>query len=57
LFALPVFVLELAIYYRKDQLAFLLFPWWLRAIVYSGIYWALMSTGRWTGEGFIYFQF
>jgi len=57
LFAAPVFVLEFAVYTRKDQLALLRLPWWLRVIVYFGMYWALLSTGRWTGEGFIYFQF
>lgn len=56
-FAAPVFVLEYAIYARNDQLAFLRFPWWIRAAVYTVMYWALFATGRWTGEGFIYFQF
>ncbi len=56
-FALPVFVLEYPIYSRNEQLAFLRFPWWVRVAVYVGIYWALLSVGRWSGDGFIYFQF
>jgi hypothetical protein len=57
LFALPVFLLEYPIYSRNDQLAFLRFPWWVRVPVYVAIYWALLSVGRWSGDGFIYFQF
>jgi D-alanyl-lipoteichoic acid acyltransferase DltB (MBOAT superfamily) len=55
--ALPVFVLELAIYVRNDQLAFLRFPWVVRVAVYVGIYWALLTVGRCEGDDFIYFQF
>ncbi|HEY2786791.1 MAG TPA: MBOAT family O-acyltransferase [Fimbriiglobus sp.] len=57
LVAVPVFLLELAIYFRNDQVAFLRFPWIVRVVVYVGIYWALLTVGRWGTEGFIYFQF
>jgi len=56
-FALPVFVLEYFIYRSGKQNRFLEFPIWIRIIVYVCIYWALISFGRWGGEGFIYFQF
>jgi alginate O-acetyltransferase complex protein AlgI len=56
--ALPVFVVEYLIYRHRDQVAFLNFtPWPVRAAVYVGMYWTLIGLGRWTGEGFIYFQF
>ena len=56
-YALPVFVLEYFVYKSGKQNWFLEFPVWIRVIVYFGIYWALMSLGKWAGEGFIYFQF
>jgi D-alanyl-lipoteichoic acid acyltransferase DltB (MBOAT superfamily) len=55
--AAPVFLLELAIYRGKDQVAFLRWPWLVRVACYVGMYWALISIGRWGAEGFIYFQF
>jgi D-alanyl-lipoteichoic acid acyltransferase DltB (MBOAT superfamily) len=56
--AFPVFGLEYLIYRTNNQVAFLSrVPLLLRAIVYFGIYWALITLGQWNGEGFIYFQF
>ena len=56
--AFPVFAVEYLVYRHRDQVAFLkVVPWPLRTIVYVGLYWALISLGKWTGEGFIYFQF
>jgi alginate O-acetyltransferase complex protein AlgI len=55
--AVPVFLLESAIYFRNDQLAFLRWPAPTRVAVYVGLYWALMTVGQWGGEQFIYFQF
>ncbi len=54
---LPLLAVQLVQYASKDLDVIFRLPWYVRSVVYTGLFYAFVLGGRFDGERFIYFQF